>query len=83
MTPDDSPIFGAVPEVEGFYCHCGWSGMGFCSSPVMGDLMAELITTGKTTFIDTSLYQLSRFKEGKALKLGWFVAEEDKGKENL
>jgi sarcosine oxidase subunit beta len=70
-TPDDFPVFGAIPEVEGFYCHCGWSGRGFQTSVVMGDLMAELITTGRTTFIDISLYRLSRFKEGKLLKTAW------------
>ena len=68
MTPDDSPILGAVPEVEGFYCNCGWSGQGFQTSAVIGDLIAELITTGRTTLIDTSIYRLSRFKEGKAIE---------------
>ena len=76
MTPDHSPVFGEAPEVEGFYCHCGWSGLGFQASQVMGDLMAELITTGKTTFVDTSIYRLSRFKEGKLLESDWYVPEE-------
>ncbi|MBI2868966.1 MAG: FAD-binding oxidoreductase [Chloroflexi bacterium] len=76
MSPDASPIFGPVPEVGGFYCHCGWSGLGFETSPLMGDLMAELITTGKTTFLDTSLYRLSRFKEGKLHESDWFMPED-------
>lgn len=76
-TPDDGPILGAVPEVEGFYCHCGWSGLGFQTSPVVGDLMAELITTGKTTLVDLSMFRLSRFKEGKLLESDWYVEEEE------
>ena len=75
-TPDEGPILGAVPEVEGFYCHCGWSGLGFQTSPVVGDLMAELITTGKTTLVDLSMFRLSRFKEGKLLESDWYVEEE-------
>ncbi|MBI2868972.1 MAG: FAD-binding oxidoreductase [Chloroflexi bacterium] len=75
MTPDESPVFGAVPEVTGYYCNCGWSGRGFMSSPVMGDLMAELVTTGKTS-IDVSLYRLSRFEEGKLLESGFYPEEE-------
>ncbi|MFQ5996392.1 MAG: NAD(P)/FAD-dependent oxidoreductase [Dehalococcoidales bacterium] len=76
-TPDEAPILGAVPEVEGFYCHCGWSGLGFHTSPVIGELMAELITTGKTTLVDLSLFRLSRFKEGKLLESDWYLSEQE------
>ncbi|MBI2868973.1 MAG: FAD-binding oxidoreductase [Chloroflexi bacterium] len=74
-SPDDSPILGAAPEVEGFYCHCGWSGLGFMTSPVIGDAMAELITTGTSTFPDLAPYRLSRFKEGKLLPSDWVLID--------
>jgi sarcosine oxidase subunit beta len=74
-TPDEGPILGPVPEVEGFYLHCGWSGLGFQTSPAMGDLMAELITTGRTSLVDLSIFRLSRFKEGKLLESDWYVEE--------
>jgi sarcosine oxidase subunit beta len=77
MTPDSAPIIGAVPEVEGFYLNCGWSGDGFMTSPAMGDLMAELITTGRTTSIDLSAFHLGRFAEGKLLEGPWYSPGED------
>lgn len=79
LTPDAAPIFGAVPEVGGFYLNCGWSGDGFMTSPVMGDLMAELILTGKTTLIDLSPFRLSRFKEGKLLVGPWYSPDNRAG----
>jgi len=71
VPPDESPIIGKVPEVEGFYLCCGWSGVGFQQSPAIGELMAELITEDKTTLIDWSVFRLSRFKEGKAFVSSW------------
>lgn len=75
MTPDGAPIIGSVPELKGFYLNCGWSGDGFMTSPVMGDLMAELITTGKMTSIDLSRFHLGRFAEGKLLVGPWYSPE--------
>jgi len=71
VPPDESPILGKVPEVEGFYLCCGWSGVGFGQSAAIGEVMAELITEDRTTLIDWSLFRLSRFKEGKPLVSTW------------
>jgi len=79
MTPDSAPVIGPVPQVEGFYLNCGWSGDGFMTSPVMGDLMAELITTGRMTFIDLSEFHLGRFAEGKFLEGPWYSPDEKLG----
>ncbi len=79
MTPDSAPVFGPVPEVEGFYLDCGWSGDGFMTSPVTGELMAELITTGRTTFVDLSKFHLGRFAEGKLLTGPWYSPDESLG----
>jgi sarcosine oxidase subunit beta len=70
-TPDQCPLLGKVPEVEGFYLCCGWSGTGFQQSPATGEVMAELITEDKTTLIDWSAFRLSRFKEGKSFAGAW------------
>jgi len=71
VPPDESPIIGKIPEVEGFYLCCGWSGLGFGQCAAIGEIMAELITEDKTTFIDWSVFRLSRFEEGKAFVSTW------------
>jgi len=70
-SPDENPILGKVPEVEGFYLCCGWSGLGFQQSPAIGELMAELVTEDRTTLADWSVFRLSRFKEGKPIAEAW------------
>lgn len=77
MTPDSAPILGVVPEVEGFYLDCGWSGDGFMTSPLMGDMIAELVTTGRTTFIDISRFDLGRFARGEFLVGPWYSPDAD------
>lgn len=47
MTPDFSPILGAVPNVEGFILDVGWGTYGFKAGPIAGKLNAELIVTGR------------------------------------
>lgn len=75
VTPDENAILGKVPELSGFYLCCGWSGHGFQQHPAIGELMAELITTDKTTLVDWSVFRLSRFKEGKLLSGAWGFRE--------
>ena len=59
MTPDGHPIVGQTPEVEGFWCSCGWSGNGFASAPVFGGcLAAEILGSGSE--IDLSLFKWPR-----------------------
>ena len=66
VTPDAHPILGASP-VAGFYLVTGFSGHGFMHGPICGQLMAELITTGRATTLDVSSLALSRFAEGRAI----------------
>jgi sarcosine oxidase subunit beta len=75
VTPDEHAILGKVPEVSGFYLCCGWSGHGFQQSPAIGELIAELITEGRTTLVDWSVFRLSRFQEGKLLSGAWGYRE--------
>jgi len=59
-TPDANPILGPIPGVEGFLCAAGFSGHGFMHSPMTGQLIAELITEGRTS-IDISSLSIERF----------------------
>jgi len=61
LTPDDYPILGLAPSVEGFINCCGWGGHGVMHAPIAGQLIAELIADGKTTTLDLALFQLQRF----------------------
>ncbi|MEM3736482.1 MAG: FAD-binding oxidoreductase [Candidatus Bathyarchaeia archaeon] len=66
VTPDGSPIIGPVDEVEGFVQANGFNGYGFTLAPIIGKLVAEWITTGKTS-IPIEPYNLNRFKEDRLL----------------
>jgi sarcosine oxidase, subunit beta len=64
MTPDYSPIMGAVPDVGGFYLDVGWGTYGFKAGPVSGRRMAELIATGRTPDL-IKPFSITRFAEGR------------------
>ncbi|MEO0071544.1 MAG: FAD-binding oxidoreductase [candidate division WOR-3 bacterium] len=67
MTPDGNPICGPTP-VEGFYVSAGMSGHGFMFGPALGDLLAEMITTGRSS-IDISEFRLDRsFAKSEVMK---------------
>lgn len=59
-TPDKHPIIGSVDGVEGFVCCAGFSGHGVMHAPAAGELVAELITTGKAS-LDLTPLRASRF----------------------
>ena len=60
-TPDASAIMDKVPEIDGLYLACGFSGHGFMHSPAVGRIMAELVLKGKTA-LDISCLALDRFR---------------------
>jgi sarcosine oxidase subunit beta len=64
MSPDHRPILGAVEGRKGYYHACGFSGHGFMLSPMVAKLLAELITTGKTS-IPIDALALSRFAKAE------------------
>jgi sarcosine oxidase subunit beta len=63
MSPDHRPIVGGVEGIDGYYHACGFSGHGFMLSPIVSQLLAELITTGSTSLPIGGL-NLDRFKSG-------------------
>ena len=63
ITPDWHPILDRLPGLEGAYCAVGFSGHGFKMSPVVGQLMAELIIDGQASTFDIAPLRLARFAE--------------------
>jgi len=61
-TPDGLPILGPVDAVPGFFMAAGHEGDGIALSPITGELIAQMIATGKR---DISLddFRLSRFAD--------------------
>lgn len=71
ITPDWHPILDRLPGVEGGYCAVGFSGHGFKMSPIVGQLMTELIVDGKANAIDIHALRFSRFDENDPVKTGY------------
>src|SRR5205807_9883631 len=68
ITPDWHPILDRLPGMEGLYCAVGFSGHGFKMSPVVGQIMAELIIDGQAMALDISPLRLGRFEENDLVK---------------
>jgi sarcosine oxidase subunit beta len=66
-TPDEQPVLGAIPEYEGLFVDFGWSGHGFKHAPVIGDILSELVLTGRSGGYDLAPFRWSRFREGNLL----------------
>jgi sarcosine oxidase subunit beta len=64
ITPDENPIIGEIPAIQGFVCASGFSGHGFQHGPAVGRLLSELILDGQTSF-DLSPFVYERFKKRK------------------
>jgi sarcosine oxidase subunit beta len=61
-TPDGLPILGRVDGLEGFVMAAGHEGDGIALSAITGELIADLIATGRTQFpLDD--FRLERFRE--------------------
>ena len=62
---DKHALMGPVPGLEGFFCATAFSGHGFKEAPVVGQAMAELITTGQAQVVDLTPLRVTRFDEGQ------------------
>ena len=47
FTPDDLPMIGPIPGIEGLVIAAGFSGHGFALSPMIGDVLARLALGGE------------------------------------
>ena len=65
MTPDDHPIVGAVPGVEGLYIAAGFSGHGFMHTPATARLIVEEMLDGRAKTLDIADLSLERFQSGR------------------
>lgn len=67
ITPDDNPIIGPLPGIDGLYCAIGFSGHGFQQAPTVGRILSELILDDHTGF-DLQPFAHDRFDRvaGKA-----------------
>jgi glycine/D-amino acid oxidase-like deaminating enzyme len=68
ITPDWHPILDRLPGLEGAYCAVGFSGHGFKLSPIVGQLMSELIIDGRASALDIAPLRLARFDESDPVK---------------
>ncbi|HCZ06478.1 MAG: hypothetical protein PWP37_925 [Thermotogota bacterium] len=62
MSPDAQPIIGRDRNVENLFHAVGFSGHGFMLAPAVGEALAEMILTGKTSHIDLSDFDMNRFE---------------------
>jgi len=61
VSPDNSPIIGPHPGVEGWIDACGFSGHGIMHAPVTGLAVSEIIVDGQSHTVDVSLFGHDRF----------------------
>lgn len=66
MTPDDHPVVGGVPGVEGLYLAAGFSGHGFMHAPATGQLIVEEMLDGTSSTLDIADLSLERFATGRS-----------------
>jgi glycine/D-amino acid oxidase-like deaminating enzyme len=68
VTPDYNPVISESP-MEGLWFCTGFSGHGYKISPAVGELMADLITTGVSRYpdVDAADFRWARFDEGDLL----------------
>jgi sarcosine oxidase subunit beta len=64
VTADHQPVLGSIPEYEGLYADFGWSGHGFKHSPVIGDILSDVVLRGRSEAFDITPFRWSRFREG-------------------
>jgi len=72
FTPDDNFVFGRVEQVKGLILACGFSGHGFALTPIIGQLLCELIVEGETS-LPVDAFRLNRFERGTAEKAKHFA----------
>ncbi len=70
VTPDDQPILGRLPQVEGLFACAGFSGHGLMHGPASGLVLAEEILDGRAHTIDIDPLRWGRFEAGSVAGAG-------------
>ncbi len=60
MTPDGLPVIERAPEIEGLIIAAGFSGHGFCTGPITGQLISELVR-GEEPLLPLHAFRRERF----------------------
>ena len=68
LTPDLHFIIERSPVVDGLVHALGFSGHGFKHSPVIGEVVAELVCDGRSSTIDVSPFSSERFGHPPVLR---------------
>jgi sarcosine oxidase subunit beta len=68
VSPDYNPVISPSP-IDGLWLCAGFSGHGYKISPAVGELMADLLTSGRSRHADIDHwdFRYERFGEGKPL----------------
>jgi len=74
VTPDKQPVLGAIPEYAGLFADFGWSGHGFKHSPVIGDIVSDVVLHGRSASYDITPFRLSRFRDGDLVPFASWTA---------
>ncbi|MGE0239054.1 MAG: NAD(P)/FAD-dependent oxidoreductase [Parvibaculaceae bacterium] len=61
MSPDDNPLIGPVPGIDGLFAICGSSGHGFKLGAGVGEEVARLVTEGRSELL--APFSLDRFTD--------------------
>lgn len=61
-TPDSEPYIGAVPGAPGLFIAAGFHAEGFCPGPMVGKILAELIT-GNEPSVSLEAFRPDRFAD--------------------
>lgn len=64
VTPDEDPILGPAPYLEGFWNDCGWGGHGIMHAPAAGAALAEWLVDGRPACVNISQFGVDRFLPG-------------------
>jgi sarcosine oxidase, subunit beta len=74
-TPDHHPVLGAIAEYAGLFADFGWSGHGFKHSPMIGDIMSDVILHGRAKDYDLTPFRWTRFRDGDLVPSARWTAE--------
>ena len=64
ITPDENPVIGVMPGVEGLFTAIGFSGHGFQQGPAVGQILCDLILESRTDF-DLRPFAFGRFEKNE------------------
>ena len=64
-TPDKHSVLDRLPEIDGYFLAFGFSGHGFQHSPIVGQVMAEMILDGGSRSLDATPFALTRLPAGR------------------